>query len=159
ELLGELVSFPGAKNPLFLKVVLSELRLFGAFAGLQEQVRAAYGETPEDAFRGLLNRMEADSAGLELDPAAGVRLLFGALAHARRGLSDDEIAQLIVSACARSDDAPGGEPHDSSRVDRPRALDAIQVYLRQVRPFMARRQGSNDFYYQSMRSAAASWSV
>src|SRR5206468_1314177 len=91
-----LIAGPGATNPVFLKVVLSELRVFGSHANLPEQVRRAFGEAPISAFEGVLHRLEEDPAYSPLDPGRAVPLLFGFLAHARRGLAADELADLLV---------------------------------------------------------------
>ena len=47
--LEELIRIPAARNPLYLMIVLSELRVFGSFAGLGDKVRSDFGETPESA--------------------------------------------------------------------------------------------------------------
>lgn len=144
----ELLSFPGGRNPLFLKVVLSELRVFGAFAGLHERIHGAFGDNPETAFEGTLRRLETDPAYTSLDAAHAVRLLFGFLSHARYGLTSDELTDLLLRYYPWSSDAA-----TSDRVQQIR--DAVYLYLRQVRPFLARREGRHDFFYESFKIAAA----
>ncbi len=143
----QLVAFPGSRNPLFLKVALSELRVFGSFANLREKIRHDLGEEPVSAFGGMLRRVESDPAYSALDARVAVPLLFGFLAHSRRGLTVGELADLFVR-CYPWPAAVG----EAER--RETATDAVHLYLRQVRPFLARREGRFDFFYESFRLAA-----
>ena len=59
-LLEALINLPGAANPLYLKVVLSELRVFGAFANLARRISSEFGKTPVTAFKAVLKRLEND---------------------------------------------------------------------------------------------------
>lgn len=141
-----LIAAEGASSPLFLKVVLSELRVFGAFANLGEKITRDFGRTPVEAFESVLRRLESDVAYARLGPSFAVPRLFGLLAHARRGLSLEEIGLLLDrerrSACGLAGD---GEPLDT---------ESASTYLRQVRPFLARRDGREDFFYDAFRQAA-----
>lgn len=153
-----LINLGGAENPLYLKVVLSELRVFGAFANLGAQIRDSFGANPISAFDGVLQRLETDPAYTALNPAAAVPLLFGFLAHSRTGLSADELTDLLVRhypwevtwPAVAPPDAPAAEAHRRQQVG-----DAVNLYLRQVRPFMARRAGRSDLFYESFKVAAA----
>lgn len=49
--LETLIQLPGAENPLFLKIVLSELRVFGAFANLGEKFVLTLEKTRYPLFR------------------------------------------------------------------------------------------------------------
>lgn len=137
--LETLITTEGAENPLFLKVVLSELRVFGAFANLGEKIRLGFGETPITAFHGVLKRLENDPAYSPIDPKQAVPLLFGLLAHARQGLSLDELTSLFVQEFNKTSQE---------------AQDTINLYLRQVRSFLAHRDGRYDFFFESFKLAA-----
>ena len=137
--LETLITSDGAKNPLFLKVVLSELRVFGAFANLGEKIRLDFGKTPVSAFEGVLKRLENDPAYSPIEPNQAVPFLFGLLAHARQGLSLEELTGLFV----REFNKP---PQD--------AQDTINLYLRQVRSFLAHRDGRYDFFFESVKLAS-----
>ena len=141
--LQALIRSPGARNPLYLKVLLSELRVFGAFGELGTKIREDFGDTPASAFDGVLRRLETDPAYTPIDPAAAVPLLFGLLAHARRGLSVEELSAIFQQ------ELPLG-----SRPQRQAAADTVHLFLRQVRPFLARRDGRYDFFFESFRLAA-----
>ncbi len=145
EHIEALIAVEGASRPLFLKVVLSELRVFGAFANLGEKIAGDFGRTPVEAFESVLRRLESDPAYAPLEPAHAVPRLFGLLAHARRGLSIDELGSLLDR-----EPRPGATPEGSGAA----AADSASTYLRQVRPFLARREGRYDFFYDAFRQAA-----
>jgi len=73
--LEQIVAIEGAANPLLLKVVLSELRVFGSFAGLADKIRSDFGDSPVSAFTGTLRRLEDDSAYSPILPMDAVPLL------------------------------------------------------------------------------------
>lgn len=137
-LLNALINLPGASNPLYLKVVLSELRVFGAFANLNEKIRSEFGETPVEAFLAVLKRLESDPAYSSIAPNDAVPLLFGLLSHARYGLSVDELSDIFASLVGKEKEV---------------AAETINLYLRQVRPFLAHRDGRYDFFFESFKTA------
>ena len=140
----DLISFPGARNPLFLRVVLSELRVFGSFSGLREKIRHAYGDDPVQAFDGVLRRLETDPAYSPIEARLAVPFIFGLLAFARHGLSREELTDLIARHLVSPEILTGSE----------KARDAVNLYIRQVRHFLAQRGGRFDFLYESFRKAA-----
>jgi hypothetical protein len=142
--LREIIALPGAENPLYLKVVLSELRVFGSFTGLAEKISSAFGTSPIEAFSGLLNRLESDPAYSTIHPKDAIPLLFGLMAHARDGLTLKEIAGMFLQAL--------GQKVTEER--KAAALETAHLFLRQVRPFLARRDGRFDFFYESFKTAA-----
>jgi WD40 repeat protein len=140
-----LIQTEGASSPLFLKVVLSELRLHGAFASLGEKIASDFGNSPLSAFEAVLRRLEIDPAYSLISAEVSVPLLFGLLTHARQGLSVEELSALLIQAMS----------FDSKSPDIAEAItDSLHLFLRQVRPYLARRGGRYDFYYDSFRKAA-----
>jgi len=137
----ELIASDGAENPLFLKVVLSELRVFGGFAGLSSRIRNAFGRTPESAFDAMLERLETETAFTAMDSASAAPEVFGLLAHGRHGLSAGELGELL---CTTTDHS----------ISPQQGIETALYYLRQMRPFLARREGRYDFFYDSLRIAA-----
>ena len=123
--------------------MLSELRVFGAFADLGEKIRADFGTDPVSAFDGVLQRLENDPAYSPVQPELLVPRAFGWLAHARQGLSVEELSGLLVQEGLLPDDATG----------RQKAEEAVNGLLRQVRPYLARRDGQVDFFYESFKLA------
>lgn len=144
NLLSALITLPAAANPLYLKVILSELRVFGSFIKLTEKISSDFGDTPEKAFQAILRRLESDPAYSPLDPHQTVPLIFGLLAHSRHGLSPEELSGLLHDAMKLG---TGAE-------ERQAALDTVHLYVRQVRPFLSNRNGRYDYFFESFREAA-----
>lgn len=143
EHLDTLIQLEAASNPLYLKVVLSELRVFGAFMALAAKIRNDFGNSPVTAFQALLKRLERDPAYSPLEPEEAAPLLFGLLAHARNGLSVDELIDLFIQVLDLQDNEKSREA----------SSDTINLLLRQVRPFLARREGLHDIFYESLKIA------
>ena len=101
--LETLIQSPGAENPLFLKIILSEMRIFGAFANLGEKIRLDFGRTPITSFQGVLQRLENDPAYSPIDPKIAVPLLFRLLSHARQGLTAEELIGLFLQVLGLED--------------------------------------------------------
>ncbi|MDR1223061.1 MAG: DUF4062 domain-containing protein [Tannerella sp.] len=125
-------------NPLFLKILLSELRVFGAFRQLNDEI-SRYGHTPQEAFRRVLERLESDTAYDVATPKEYVSFLFGLLAHARKGLSEKELIRCFEKVF----------PPESTEF-----TGSIRYFIRQVRPFFTRHNGRFDFLYDAFREAA-----
>ncbi len=145
NLIEELISVEGAANPLFLKIVLSELRVFGSFEQLGQKIRTDFGTDPVSAFRAVLRRIISDPAYSPLPSAQVVPLVFGTLACARGGLSVIELSDILCRALGQT--VPTEDQLQKSR-------EAVLVILRQERPFLARRDGRYDFFYESFQTAA-----
>ncbi|MEI7845034.1 MAG: DUF4062 domain-containing protein [Chloroflexota bacterium] len=141
--LETLIGSEGASNPLFLKVALTELRVFGAFTNLGQKIRADFGTDPVTAFSGVLKRLENDPAYAPIEPKRAVPLLFGLLAHARSGLSASELSCLLLQALGLEDNP------STQRA----ASDSVYLYMRQVRPFLSFRDSRYDFFYESFKIA------
>ena len=88
-----IVESPATANPLYLRALLEELRLFGVHERLDE--RLAYylaAPTPEDLYARVLSRYEADYEG---DRPGLVRDSMSLIRSARRGLSEVELLDLL----------------------------------------------------------------
>ncbi|MCX6879341.1 MAG: tetratricopeptide repeat protein [Verrucomicrobia bacterium] len=96
----QIINAPGTANPLFLRTVLEELRQFGSFEKLPDQV-AEYlkATTPQDLFRQVIRRWQHDFH-------AGRDMVNRSLRHlwaARQGLSENEWLELLVDKCGPMD--------------------------------------------------------
>ena len=96
----ELVMAPGAKNPLFLRTVLEELRQFGSFEKLPERVRHYLeADNPKDLFLRVLRRWQEDFDGQDAEKdKPKLNLVSRAMSHlwaARQGLSEPEWLDLL----------------------------------------------------------------
>jgi tetratricopeptide (TPR) repeat protein len=88
----QLVTAPGSKNPLFLRTVLEELRQFGSFEKLADQVRHYLeADNPKELFLRVIRRWQVDfDTGIDL-----VRRGLTHLWAAREGLSEPEWLDLL----------------------------------------------------------------
>ena|GEM_PF-2208454 len=134
-----LISQKGANNPLFLKVILSELRVFGVHDNLTQVIQKRFGKTPLSAFDALLERMENDPAYTKLKPNIALSHIFGWISHSRYGLTVEELADLFS--------------HEKLVENETEALDVIHLIVRQLRGFLANREGKIDFFYESFKNA------
>ena len=132
------VQSEASANPLYLKILVSELRQFGSFELLGEQIKK-YGKNPIEAFDHVLENLENERAYDVIASAVSVPLLFGLLSCARRGLSEHELVFCFQRAFGKN--AP--------------LYETVRYFLRRVRPFMARRGGRVDFLYDSFREAVS----
>jgi hypothetical protein len=140
--LETLVTVPGAENPLYQRVVLGELRVFGAFGQLRDKLAHDFGTTPIEAFTGVLRRLETDPAHAAVPPAISVPLIFGFLAHAHGGLPESAIVDLV-------------ETEVNLGPNRRRDVAAsVALVLRQLRPYLAHREGRVDFFFESFHLAS-----
>ena len=135
-----LISSEGAQNPLFLKIVLSELRVFGSFQNLGELIKTNFGNTPVSAYDAVLKRLEEDIAYTKISSAVAIPNIFAWLSHSRMGLSPDEIAQLMLQKGITSDTVE--------------ALETVYQIIRQLRPYLSRREGRIVFFFESFQIAA-----
>jgi WD40 repeat protein len=140
--LEALVTVPGAENPLYLRVVLGELRVFGAFGQLRDKLAHDFGTTPVEAFAGVLRRLETDPAHAVVPPTTSVPLIFGLLAHAHGGLPEAAIVDLVRAEVKL----------EASR--RRDVAASVALVLRQLRPYLAHREGRIDFFFESFQNAA-----
>jgi WD40 repeat protein len=145
-----LLANPASRNPLFLTVALRELKLFGAFDRLDEAIANLPRPAPGDElgaalhrlFDTLLARVEADEAAATR-PVVGAAL--GALAGSRRGLAEADLLGVVAHAL------PG--------LDGAAREAAVQVVLRQLRPYLQRRYVEDGaligFFHRSLAEQVA----
>ncbi len=137
----QLISIKGANNPLLLKVVLAELRVFGAFQQLKDRIESDFGDTPVSAFKAVLRRLEQDPSYSKIDPENGVPLLFGLLLNSRQGLSPDELSGLFVRNIPQSN------------LDIGQVNEAVNLFIRQVKPYLGMREGRYNIFFESLEIA------
>jgi Tfp pilus assembly protein PilF len=148
----ELAMAPGAKNPLFLRTVLEELRQFGSFERLPERVRH-YLEAgnPKDLFLRVLRRWQEDFDGKDAEKdKPRLNLVSRAMSYlwaARQGLSEPEWLDLL-----------GPQSPGPSFDLRPLTSDALPrafwtpLFLA-LEPHMSRRAGLLAFGHDFLRQA------
>jgi len=84
---------PRARNPLYLRVLLEELRLYGVYEGVTQQIEQYLkARDPTELFRLLLSRLEAD---FENDRPRLVGDVLSLIAASRHGLTETEIVEIL----------------------------------------------------------------
>ena len=131
-------SLSATDNPLYMKVLLHELKVFGVYEQLSDEI-LRYGETLETAFSTVLHRLENDAVATDIDPSIVVPLLFGLLAFSRTGLSEDELIFCIEQITNTKNNFS--------------IQEAVRVHSRQMRIFMMRRQNIHYCLYDSFVEA------
>jgi tetratricopeptide (TPR) repeat protein len=86
--MASLLSHPSVKNPLYLRVALEELRLFGRFEQLTGRIQALAEDIP-GLFDQVLARLEEDHSRELVSEA------FSLICCSRYGLSETELLQLL----------------------------------------------------------------
>lgn len=127
-----LLSSKYLKNPLYAKIVLSELRLFGSFEGLNEKIKKSFGESEKSAFYSLIDRLKNENGNF-------VEPFFILLAISKDGLSVDEIAEII------------GQKNNI--MDTEMLKEAIWLVYYQIRQFIFVRNSKLNYGYSSFRNA------
>ena len=90
-----LMAAPQTANPLFLKVVLDELRIRGRYEALGDMIsRMLEAKDPVELFKQVLKNLEE----YDKERPNLVRDALGYLAAARRGLTESELLQLLSSS-------------------------------------------------------------
>lgn len=141
--LTQLLNMEGSSNPLFMKIVLNELRQHGSFDTLMDLFRKDFGSTPLSAFRQVLVRVEQELRDSFFDPGNAVLLFLLGLANARRGL--DSRIFLWGSRCIRG--------WDEKTVSDRQVLDLVYGLARELEPYLVLDGGTMAIRYDSFRSA------
>ena len=122
-------AFIGSENPLYLKILLSELIKFGSFDKLPDKIRM-FGISPKDAFREVLERLESDYGEI----ARTIFFLF----EINFTLSPDYIANKLVKMM--------NIPEDESK-------KAVKSILRELDSFVRVTEEGCIFLNESLKEA------
>ena len=141
--MNRLLEMDGSSNPLYMKIVLNELRQHGSFDTLMSMFQKDYGTTPSSAFHQVLLRISEELKNTFFSPAYAEFLFFMCLAHARQGLTAD----LFLTAC-RSLQGWTEEAISDSQI-----LDLIYGLAREMEPYLILDGGQIAIRYDSLRRA------
>ncbi len=124
-----LLAKPASENPLFLMVALEELRGYGSFENMSALITRLprVGDALTALFEQVFERLENEFGSLLV--AHVLRLI----ACSRRGLAGPDLVELTR--------------------DLSEAADDLYPLLRQLEPYLQRRDGRYDFYHMSIRRA------
>ena len=138
--LARILDMGGSSNPLFMKIVLNELRQHGSFDTLWEILSRDYGSTPLDAFSQVLVRVGKELADQGYGPEASVVFL-GCLACAQSGMD----WQMLCDAA--------GCVSGWDRFPVRQLRDTIYTLARELEPFLVLDGDRISIRYDSLRRA------
>ncbi len=130
--INELINLKGSYNPLYLKIILSELRVYGSFDTLMKKIKNDYGNTPAKAFNSILIRLENDGVEYGISDKSFIKYLFLSLAVSRTGLNINELSNIIKRITNLSESY---------------IIDTIYYYFRQLKELIILKNGLYDFKY------------
>jgi len=141
--LEHILNMQGSSNPLFMKIVLNELRQHGSFDTLLQMLLRDYGSTPLDAFRQVLERVTGELVQQGYPNDVNV-VLFGCLACAQSGMDGTMLAE--AAACVKGwEDIP-----------RQQIIDTVYALARELEPFLVLDGDRISIRYDSLRRAILS---
>ncbi|MDM8563051.1 tetratricopeptide repeat protein, partial [Candidatus Marithioploca araucensis] len=129
DYINQLVSAPQTANPLYLQVILEELRLFGNFSKLADRLKYYLeAKTIPDLYQKVLARLEEDYQLPESPHLVSNALSL--LWATRRGLSESELLSLLK--VSQADWSPLCLALRTAIVNRAGLLNFFHDYLRQA---------------------------
>ena len=137
-----LLSLSGSNNPLYLKIVLNELRIHGSFDTLMEQLQKNYGQTPKEAFQMVLQRLERETFSDGIDSALLVRYVLGVIAHSTEGMILNEYTSLLKSLIP-----------DCKNRTKDDIMDAVYGLVRHLSAYLTIDGNRVSFLYDSFKQA------
>ena len=137
-----ITNLSNSNNPLFLKILLNELRIYGSFEGLIKKISLSFGNSPESAFTAVLDRLEKDPAYTPIPPNEAVPIIFGHMSVTRRGLPIRCIIDIFKNIY--------GDKYSEEQI-----TDTFFLYVNQLRNFIIMRDGLFGFFYESVKKACA----
>ena len=140
-----LLDMQGVKNPLFLHIVLMELRQHGSFETLSAKLSSDYGSTPREAFVRVLERLCEGMQELSEYGQVIAVLVFQLLRLAREALPVPFLAELLLRYVKN-----GEEPVFS---DLAEAEGFCYVLLRGAESYLSVSGDRVSFRYDSIRQA------
>jgi tetratricopeptide (TPR) repeat protein len=162
KLRQELITAPGTKNPLFLRTVLEELRQFGSFEKLPDQVRHYLeAENPKELFLRVIRRLQTDFDGKNpKKEKERIDLVRRGLTHlwaAREGLSESEWLDLLGTKSNSDGDADSSSLHPSPFTFLPLPRAHWTPLFLALEPHLSQRSGlfafGHDFIRQAVETA------
>jgi WD40 repeat protein len=139
DVIGTIANLKGAENPLFLRIIISELRLFGSYSNLRDFVLKTFGYQPETAFSAVLKRIEEDSIDFPVPLDILLPHVLAWVAHSRYGLSCNELVKLLL------------EGKLVEEKDHP--ADAVNIILRQLKAYLSKQEGRVYFLFEALKNA------
>lgn len=136
--IGELMKMQGSANPLFLKIVLNELRQFGSFEGVNEKLSSNFGNNPVEGFGAVLERIEHEKIS-PLVESFFLKIYLEAMALSLEGIKPAEAAEVFCKLY-------GGASKQAYQ-------DAFVLLEKYLYGYLSIKGETVDFLYNSLRRA------
>lgn len=137
-----ILALEGSCNPLYLKIVLNELRMFGSFDMLWEQLNKNYGKTPAEAFTQVLARLETEPFSQRIESVDLVKTVLAMMACSLEGIRIKDLIPVFQEN-EKYSDIPDEEISDAAYA----LIHHLDMYLTVDGEYV-------DFLYDSFRRAA-----
>ena len=140
--LEQIITMAGSDNPLYMKIVLNELRQHGSFDTLFEMLSKNYGTTPLEAFSQVLYRIRKQLSDQRV-PEHFFFMFFGCLACTIDGLDGD----LFYRASRRLAN------EELLALTKEQVCDMVYALARELEPFFVLDGNKILYRYDSFRRA------
>lgn len=140
--ISHILSLAGSGNPLYLKIVLNELRIHGSFDTLMEQLDKNYGTTPKEAFQMVLTRLETEEFGEGIPSADLVKYVLGTIGCSTEGVLLEEFGPICKNMIA-----------DCKELTTEDIMDAVYGLVRHLSAYLVIDGNRVNFLYDSFRRA------
>ena len=123
-----IISFEGSKSPLYLRIILNELKNYGDYDTLESKI-ASFGEDVISAFKETLNSIETEYK----NDSMLFKEMIVITALARDGLSEDELLKALEFDGFKGKDI----------------LSRIRILKRRIKPYMNHSNGRDGIHIRS----------
>ncbi|MBQ6388183.1 MAG: DUF4062 domain-containing protein [Mogibacterium sp.] len=130
-----IISAPGSVYPMYIRLVLNELKTYGSFADLPDKI-AKFGDTPKAAFAEMIRTL-IDEYGTTMTGN-----VIGMLVYARDGLSEEELMTGLRDLRAYT------------FLEQKEYQLRLRMFLRRIRPYLVRVNGRYDIQNKTFLEAA-----
>ena len=148
EQIEHLLALSGTNNPLYLKIVLNELRIHGSFDTLLNQLKKDYGQTPSDAFASVLERLETEEYHPLIPPSVFTMVFLGILAYALEAIDIKTYKEVFLNLYADEMEKEG------IFLDEDEIMDSVYTLARHLSPYLVVDGDRISFLYDSFRTAS-----
>ena len=140
--IAHILSLSGSGNPLYLKIVLNELRIHGSFDTLMDQLHKNYGTTPKEAFQMVLNRLETEEFDAGIPSADLVKYVLGTIGCSTEGVLIEEFGAICKNRIA-----------ECKELETDDIMDAVYGLVRHLSAYLVIDGNRVNFLYDSFRRA------
>lgn len=139
EQMDLILPMEGTNNPLYLKIVLNELRIHGSFDTLIEQLKRYYGKTPVHAFTRVIERLEQEDYSTGIENSVLTCVFLGVLAYSLDGMDFPDYITIYQNL--------------NPNYEKEEIMDGIYEIARHLSPYLVIDGQHVDYLYDSFKKA------